>query len=403
MELILPRQPALPPDTQLDRLAGLTLRPFDTDVVAFVTDFAHRILSDHALRAAPELIALGFWFRPAAIEALRHRHRDLARHVLIRPRGVVFHIAPANVDAVFVYAWFLSLLCGNRNIVRLSRRDNAHRTQLLDLLDEVLAAHPRVADANAVVAYERDDEVSTALSARCMLRVVWGGNDTVAHIRRLPLPPLATELAFPDRQSWALLDANAVVDIEDTTLATLAKAFYNDAFWFAQQACSSPRAVLWIGAPKAVGAARRRFWRALGHELARRGERPDASELAARLVAAHCAAAEGAVSLNGRLDDYPLQLNTPTFSPALRSGHCGYGLFYELSRITLDETHALFCDADQTVAYFGFNRETLASWAMGLPDRAIDRIVPVGEALRFSDRWDGHDLLLAFSRQVVIE
>lgn len=63
----------------------------------------------------------------------------------------------------------------------------------------------------------------------------------------------------------------------------------------------------------------------------------------------------------------------------------------------------LFAAQDQTIAYWGFAREALAAWVGRLPDRAIDRIVPLGQALRFADRWDGHDLLLAFSRQVVIE
>ena len=37
---------------------------------------------------------------------------------LLLSRGVVFHIAPKNVDTIFVYSFVLSLLCANKNIIR---------------------------------------------------------------------------------------------------------------------------------------------------------------------------------------------------------------------------------------------------------------------------------------------
>ncbi|MBK9614882.1 MAG: hypothetical protein IPO35_04905 [Uliginosibacterium sp.] len=407
MELILPHASSKPDavTAQLDRLQAARLQPFDARTLAFLAAFAERILRDTGLRSAPELVALAYWFRPAAIEILQQRYRQLAEHGLLRPRGVAFHIAPANVDAVFVYSWFLSLLCGNRNIVRISKRENPNRTALLALLGEVMARpeHADIAAANAVLAYARDDGITTDLSARCHLRVVWGGDTTVRHVRSLPLPPLATELVFPNRSAWALLDAQTVCEAGEDALKQAASAFHNDTFWFGQQACSSPRAVLWIGSTERVEAARARFWPALDAELARRGAQDEAAQLAARLVTAHQAATEAELTLASALSDWPLRLMTDSFSPALRAHHCGYGLLYEIQRDRLDDSAGLFVAEDQTIAYWGFAREALAAWVGRLPDRAIDRIVPLGQALRFADRWDGHDLLLAFSRQVVIE
>ncbi len=391
--------------SQLDRLAASRLNVFDPAVIRFLAAFAERILSDRSLRAAPELVALAYWFRPAAIAALKTRHTALGQHGLLRPRGIAFHIAPANVDSIFVYSWFLSLLCGNRNIVRISHRDSPHRSSLIGILAGLLAEpeHQTVCDATAVLSYARDDALTAQLSERCHLRIVWGGDATVRHIRRIPLPPLATEIVFPNRISWALLAAEQVLAADAASLAQLAGAFYNDAFWFAQQACSSPRAMLWIGPPEQVSTARERFWQAITAELARRGETADASQLAARLVAAHNAAAELPLQLETRLHDWPLRLASDSFSDAMRAGHCGYGLFYELQRADLAASAELFHAEDQTLAYWGFARDTLAAWSASLPDRALDRIVPIGQALRFADRWDGHDLMLAFSRLIVIE
>ena len=407
MKLILPQPTveSLDAERQLDRLAACRLQAFDPAVTGFLAAFAERILGDRTLRAHPEIVALAYWFRPAAIAALQTRYAELGRQGLLRPRGVVFHIAPANVDSVFVYSWFLSLLCGNRNIVRISDRDSPHRDRLLDVLGELLARpeHARVCEANAVLSYARDDAVTAAISQRCLLRVVWGGDATVTHVRKIPLPPLATELVFPNRISWAMFAADKLAEADDKTLAQLSGAFYNDAFWFAQQACSSPRAVLWIGTPTQIEAARTRFWRAIADELQRRAEAADPSQLAERLVAAHDASANQPVKLESALQDWPLRLAVEDFGDAPRAGHCGYGLFYELQRADLGSAAALFRAEDQTLAYWGFERETLAAWIADLPDRALDRVVPVGQALRFADRWDGHDLLLAFSRLVVVE
>lgn len=97
-----PWEPILPhasskPDAvtaQLDRLQAARLQPFDARTLAFLAAFAERILRDTGLRSAPELVALAYWFRPAAIETLQQRYRQLAEHGLLRPRGVAFHIAP---------------------------------------------------------------------------------------------------------------------------------------------------------------------------------------------------------------------------------------------------------------------------------------------------------------------
>ena len=60
-----------------------------------------------------------------------------------------------------------------------------------------------------MVGYERDDSVTAALSLACDLRVIWGGDRSVTDIRRHPLAPLARDLAFPDRSSFAAVSVPA--------------------------------------------------------------------------------------------------------------------------------------------------------------------------------------------------
>jgi hypothetical protein len=58
---------------------------------------------------------------------------------------------------------------------------------------------------------------------------------------------------------------------------------------------------------------------------------------------------------------------------------------------------------DQTLTHYGLTRDELRLLATSGRLRGIDRMVPIGQALRFSHHWDGLDLLRAFSRSVFIE
>lgn len=406
LELVLPRDRNA--EAKIERLAASRLEPFAAPTLAFVADFSRRLLEDPGIRAYPELVALGYWFRASALHRLRERHAALGGSGVLRPRGVVFQIAPSNVDSIFVYSWLLSMLCGNRNIVRLSSRGLSDRqAKLLVVLDDLLRdpRYASIAEASALLRYEHDDAITAALSARCHLRVIWGGDSAVQAIRKIPLPPLANELAFSNRWSWSVIDAETVLEANSATLEHQANGFYNDVFWFVQQACSSPRAVLWIGHAAAIGLARKRFWPALASEIARREARNEACELSARVLAAHLAASDEntKVAQVTPLTNQPLRLECAELPQPLRDHHPGYGLLYELCRPSLSASSELFVGEDQSIAYWGFSREGLAAWLPSLPDRAVDRLVPLGRALQFADTWDGNDLLQSFSRQVSIE
>ena len=54
------------------------------------------------------------------------------------PRGLVFHVPPANVDTIFVYSWALSALAGNPNVVRISSRSAGAADACSTTLNETL-------------------------------------------------------------------------------------------------------------------------------------------------------------------------------------------------------------------------------------------------------------------------
>ncbi len=104
-----------------------------------------------------------------------------------------------------------------------------------------------------VVTYGHDDAITARISLACDARLVWGGDATVAKVRSIPLKPVAVDAGFADRFSFAAFSAEQVCDDDEQALRETVRRFANDTLWFSQQACSSPRAVFWIGTPIASG------------------------------------------------------------------------------------------------------------------------------------------------------
>ncbi len=93
------------------------IKPFDNLLIEFVDDVSKSIFKYSEIKSFPELIALAFWMRKSHISQLEKYFKMLSHDKIMIGRGVVFHIAPSNVDTIFIYSCFLSLLVGNSKFV----------------------------------------------------------------------------------------------------------------------------------------------------------------------------------------------------------------------------------------------------------------------------------------------
>ncbi|MFI7618511.1 acyl-CoA reductase [Nonomuraea terrae] len=371
----------------------------DERVRAFLAAFGRRLLRPALARRHPELGSLGFFLRPS--ELARTVESLAGEHVRV-PRGLVFHVPPANVDTVFVYSWALSALMGNRNVVRLSPRAGAVAQVILDTLHETLdGADPVIAATQRIVSYDRSDAVTSALSAACDLRVVWGGDRTVLEIRRHPLAPHARELTFPDRSSFAVVRAAAWLCAPRAARVTAAEGFVNDTYWFDQAACSSPRTVFWVGDEGDCEAARADFTDHVARVVTVRGWGVDAAMAVEKRVSTYGLAADGlAESVEFRGNALAsVRLSAAAAAPRR---WLGAGTFAHARLASLAELAPLVERRDQTMTHFGFGRDELEELARGLAGRGVDRMVPVGSALSFHRVWDGVDLPAEFTRLVTV-
>jgi acyl-CoA reductase LuxC len=404
IEMLLPLRRMIALDELHSLLAGgAAAEPFHQSIVDTSIDLSQRIFHDPEARGYPELLALAYWMRKAEMTRLTAQFRSLQLdHRVLVPRGLVFHLPPRNVDTIFVYSWLLAALTGNRSVVRLSPQRSESTSILLRLLRETLAAAEEPASGGTmIVSYSHEAEPTEMLSSLCDARVIWGGDQTVEIIRRSPLPPHAKEITFPDRYSLSAIRADTYAILPEEKRDYLADQFFNDSFWFDQLACSSPRLVVWCGTGPATRAASADFFRRVAGCVERRGYDLPAAASMRKLVYACSAILNLPVEECRRYKG--LTVLTLDSLAGFQRSHPGGGLFFEAHLESLLDLTAFVGRRDQTLTWFGFTPDELHALVRKLNGRAIDRMVPIGQALQFHRFWDGYDLLQEFCRCVHIE
>jgi hypothetical protein len=293
----------------------------------------------------------------------------------------------------------LSVLAGNKNVIRLSPKVSTQTDILCRLFNQTLGESPETMRYSTVMLrYGHEREITEAISAVADVRVIWGGDRSVLAIREIPLPPHARELTFPDRYSFAVIRAARYLALENSQ--GVAEQFYNDTFWFDQMACSSPHLVFWEGSEHDVQTASARFVAGVRDHAAHKHYEVQPATRMNRFTFACQQALEGRASTYQDLGVLTV-LDVEHFNQLSRD-HCGGGLVFQYGLRELAEIVPFVARRDQTMTYFGFDREELMAFAHKLNGRGVDRIVPLGQALNFNRFWDGNDLLLQFMRYVYI-
>jgi hypothetical protein len=375
--------------------------PFAEARIETLARLSAALLADPVLRRDPASVSVAYWLRRAQVVRLveEQKRRAAAESGVLRvPVGRVLHLAPSNVDTLFIYSWALAYLCGNVSVVRVSQEQGVVVQALLRVIDSLSAEDAELRDSNRFVTYGHEDDITTALSAWCAHRVIWGGDEAVAAIRPLPLPSHASERVFGNKYSFAVIDAARYRQSAEELRASVASGFFNDLFWFDQMACSSPHVVFWIGAVDEAESAAREFEHALQGEVTRRGFEPSVSSAVHRRTYAFGLAAS---------TDVRVVLEHPGFVSVhlrdldlLDKEVCGGGLVRHVPVSSVAAVLPFIDEGDQTLTHWGLEDAALHELALGAGTRGLDRLVPVGEALAFDVVWDGFHLIDDVLRRV---
>jgi len=375
--------------------------------IEFLSVLSKNILKTKEIKGYPELVALAHWLRKSNIVTIADSFKkEVSDSEIIVPRGIAFHIAPSNVDSIFLYSWALSLLVGNINIVRVSQNINPQLELLFSAIREVLKDErmESIAQRNILLTYPREETINRFISLRSDIRVLWGGDETVNNIRLLQTKPVTKDISFADKFSYSAIKSSVYNTLNYECKAKLANCFYNDAYWFDQMACSSPRFILFTGLQEENEHASASFRQFLESELKRKAKSDTIDIAMEKLVYMYESISKTHASVKPALPN----TGKPAILRVDKAGinefreSCGGGFFFECFINDLTDLALLVSRKDQTLTYFGFDKKELNEFVIKVNGAGIDRIVPVGQALNFAPVWDGYSLLNELSKRVHI-
>ena len=236
------------------------------DSVNYLCDVSKKILGDKNFWKYPDLMTFGYFCRKSFIErALHERESKFKRYGW----GLTIHIAPSNVPLNFAFSFVFGLLSGNNNLIRLPSSSWVQVDLLINIFDMVAKSgkYDDIANKNHFIRTEHDNPELLKLVSNCDALVVWGGDETVARFRKIIKKPRCVELYFPDRKSSVIINAREIEKFRKNEIQNLAINFYNDTYLVDNNACSSPRSVLWVGDVDQITLAKSKFWTAVKNTI----------------------------------------------------------------------------------------------------------------------------------------
>lgn len=385
---------------KIDKLSSIlstdyTIKPFDTRVLQFSGRLSKRILKNNLLGRIPAFVSLAFWLRPSNLKRISDEniHLNSNPNVVLSPIGLVFHVCPANVDTMFIYSLMISMLMGNKNILRVSNRlDNEYITLLFNILNEELDTEESNLFKNFIniVTYQHEEDLNTFFAEKSHARLIWGGDNTAKIFKCIIGNPRCKDIVFADRISIAIFNTNSFISESKVNQLKCVKDFYNDSFTFDQKGCSSPQSIMLYGNLIDNEKFTNLFYTLL-EEISEMEYGGDNASLASlkfnQLI--------GDV-IDDKINSFKNDSAILYFANSSSSKHlyhsCGGGYFYLNVLNELNDIIQFINNKVQTISYFGLNRNEVEFIANKTAGIGVDRIVPIGKALNFDYIWDGYNL-----------
>lgn len=366
---------------------------WDERTICFLGELSKNLMNDPKSRRFEDIMSYAFWIRNASLRQIKEHYYHNSDQKI--GRGVAFHIAPSNVPINFAVSFTSCLLAGNINVIRLSNKPFEQVDIVLENLKKTFANGFQDMEKYLIlIRYEHDEDITQYLSSICDIRIIWGGNKTIDLVRTAHLPPRAIELPFADRHSLALLNSEAVLKSD---IKRLASDFYVDTYYTDQNACSSPRIIIWFG--NKIEEAKELFWSAV-EELVDDKYEYKAIFSIDKYDRFCCLSAidDNVFLVNSNNKVMRIQVNT--LEEKIMDYKYGGGYFFEYDAKDISEIAPIVNKSCQTLSYYGIKADYIQQFVVKNGLRGCDRIVPVGKTMDLTFKWDGFDMIETMSRYI---
>jgi hypothetical protein len=161
------------------------------------------------------------------------------------PRGVAVHWMAGNVPTLGFLSMIMGVLTKNANLIKVSSSSNKMLSDLLATLSSAQSTGPHngkdLTRSIAVVRFDRSRvDIAESLSKIADVRIIWGSDESVDAIRKLPSKTEAIDIVFPNKTSLMVIASKI---LENTELQVLTRRIATDVSVFEQKACASPHTI----------------------------------------------------------------------------------------------------------------------------------------------------------------
>lgn len=374
--------------------------PYNQLSVEFLDELSKSLRSHKQIKEYPDVMGFAFWCRKSNIEKLTTNFNENENRLGV---GLVFHIAPSNVPVNFAFSFVFGLLSGNANIVRVPSKPFIQTTIISSEINKLLnhEKYAIIKSMTSFIKYEKNDEITAQYSQICNARVIWGGDQTIWNIRKLSIPTRCIDIAFADRFSFSLINAESILKSSDFDLDRLSEGFYNDTYLMDQNACSSPHLVIWTGNNKKE--AQDKFWNVISSKVVQKYKLSSVNA-----VDKYTHLCKNAIDMDNIIEFkqfgnllYVLKLNT--LMNNIERYHGKFGHFFEYETDNLNEITSIINNKYQTLTYYGMEKVLLKDFVINNSLLGVDRIVPIGQAMDMTVIWDGYDIVRSLSRIIDVK
>lgn len=378
----------------LEKIENVPALPVYSDrMMRFLAALSSELLRDKKAKRMTDVASYAYWIRSASLSRAKSECSNVSDRV---GRGVTFHIAPSNVPVNFAVSMTSALLAGNAVMIRVSDKRFEQTELICEAINHLLEEDFKdLRSYIFIFRYGHDAEVTGVLSSMCDVRIIWGGDNTIREIRRAELPPRSIELTFADRHSVAVIDSEYYLTCDP---GKTARDFYTDTYYTDQNACSSPRIVVWIGEKKRE--ARERFWVELRKLVEKEYDLKPVQSV--DKYSAFCALVmeHDGVRLTEDSDNYLMRAEVDDLYRGIMDHKQSGGYFFEYEAKDLSEIVPILGKRCQTVAVLGIEKEEIKKLVFENGVRGVDRIVDLGQTMGLEFVWDGVHMVEAMSRIV---
>ncbi len=376
-------------------------QPFNKSSIDFINDFSKELKKNKYSLKMPNLFYLMIWSSKSNILKINDNLKDDKFRL---GRGLVFHICPSNVPVNFVYSFFLGLLSGNSNIIKIPSKNFSEKKIIIETIQKLFSKkkYSNIKKSNFFVEYDSNLDIKKTekISAMADARIIWGGDKTVNNLKKIWTPERCVDLCFSDRYSLSVLDGEKLNYLSKQNLNKLIRKFFYDSYTMNQMACNSPHFVFWVGGIKKE--IKKYFWKKLSVIAKEKFKFDDIhvmdkfSNLILNLIDK---------PVFDKIDMYKNRLYVLDVKQKklnIENVRGVNGTFFQKDLKSLNQLANFINKKCQTITYFGFNNNRFKKLLTDNNLLGADRIVKIGEGLNFELNWDGYDTIKILSRVVTV-